>query len=209
MTISRRLPWLLLLLLPACQQKMAVQPSYRPDEPCDFFADGRSSRPLPADVVARGRLRSDLEQFTGRRGGDSDAALAAAVLGTAGQAPLAAWPLAEAGRYAGNVDEFPFPVTYKVLEHGRDRYSIYCVVCHDALGTGKGKIVERGYTPPPTFHQPRLRNAPVGHFFEVITRGYGSMPDYREQIPPRDRWAIIAYVRALQLSQHFPEREVP
>jgi mono/diheme cytochrome c family protein len=96
-----------------------------------------------------------------------------------------------------------------MLERGRQRYRIFCIVCHDALGTGYGKIVERGYTAPPSFHIPRLREAPVGHFFDVVTNGYGSMPDYRQQIPPRDRWAIIAYIRALQLSQHAPLAQLP
>lgn len=100
------------------------------------------------------------------------------------------------------VDAFPFAVTRAILERGRERYNIFCVVCHDPLGTGRGKIVERGYTPPPSYHEPRLRQAPVGHFFDVITHGFGSMPDYQEQVPPRDRWAIAAYIRALQLSQH-------
>jgi hypothetical protein len=86
---------------------------------------------------------------------------------------------------------------------------IYCVVCHDPLGTGRGKIVERGYTQPPSYHIERLRKAPVGRFFDVMTNGYGSMPDYKQQIPPWDRWAIAAYVRALQLSQHFPAKDLP
>jgi mono/diheme cytochrome c family protein len=211
MTGSRRLLWLLplLLALPACQQKMAVQPSYRPDQPSDFFRDGRADRPLPEGTVARGRLRADAHEFSGRREPHQrDWAADAAVIGIAARQPLTALALADAARYAGNVTEFPFPVTREVLEHGRNRYSIYCAVCHDPLGTGKGKIVERGYTRPPSYHEPRLRAAPVGHFFEVITLGYGSMPSYREQIPPRDRWAIVAYVRALQLSQRFPEREL-
>ncbi len=86
---------------------------------------------------------------------------------------------------------------------------IYCIVCHDARGTGRGKIVERGYTQPPSYHIERLRTVAVGHFFDVITNGYGSMPDYKQQIPPRDRWAIAAYIRALQLSQHFPKDQLP
>ena len=85
---------------------------------------------------------------------------------------------------------------------------IYCVECHDALGTGRGAIVERGYTPPPSFHIDRLRTSPAGRFFAVITEGYGSMPSYGAQIPPDDRWAIVAYIRALQLSQHFPKDEM-
>jgi mono/diheme cytochrome c family protein len=106
------------------------------------------------------------------------------------------------------VDTFPFPITRDVLQQGYDRYMIYCVVCHDPLGTGHGKIVERGYTPPPSYHIDRLRQVPVGHFFDVITNGYGSMPDYRQQVPPRDRWAIAAYIRALQWGQHFPAKEL-
>jgi mono/diheme cytochrome c family protein len=210
---SRRLAWALLPLLaliPACQQKMAVQPSYRPDQPGPFFADGREARPRPAGVVARGHLRTDLALFTGRRDRlGRDWETPAILVATAGQHPLAAATLVEAvGRYGDAVDTFPFPVTREVLEHGRNRFMIYCVVCHDALGTGKGKIVERGYTTPPSYHIPRLREAPVGHFFQVITLGYGSMPDYGEQIPPRDRWAIVAYIRALQLSQHFPRDQL-
>jgi mono/diheme cytochrome c family protein len=85
---------------------------------------------------------------------------------------------------------------------------IYCVVCHDPLGTGRGKIVERGYTKPTSYHIPRLRSVPVGHLFAVISEGYGSMPSYAGQIEPRDRWAIVAYVRALQLSQHFPAAQL-
>ena len=108
-----------------------------------------------------------------------------------------------------DVDEFPFPATRAVLEQGRNRFMIYCVVCHDPLGTGRGKIVERGYTQPPSYHIERLRTVPVGHFFDVITNGYGSMPDYKQQIPPRDRWAIAAYIRALQLSQPCPVGDVP
>jgi mono/diheme cytochrome c family protein len=107
------------------------------------------------------------------------------------------------------VDTFPFPVTAKVLQQGQDRYMIYCVVCHDARGTGHGKIVERSYTAPPSYHIQRLREVAVGHFFDVMTNGYGSMPEYKQQIPPADRWAIAAYIRALQLSQHFPVKDLP
>jgi hypothetical protein len=104
---------------------------------------------------------------------------------------------------------FPFPVTQAVLERGRERYDIFCSPCHDRTGSGMGMIVRRGYTPPPSFHQDRLREAPVGYFFDVITNGFGAMPDYAAQIPPRDRWAIIAYIRALQLSQQATLEDVP
>ena len=100
-------------------------------------------------------------------------------------------------------------MTQEVLEHGRNRFMIYCVVCHDALGTGHGKIVERGYTQPPSYHIERLATSRSAIFSTVITNGYGSMPEYRQQIPPRDRWAIAAYIRALQLSQHFPAKDMP
>ena len=116
---------------------------------------------------------------------------------------------AELANYESVVDEFPEPITEQTIQHGLQRYMIYCVECHDPGGTGHGKIVERGYTQPPSYHIARLRNAPVGHLFRVITLGYGSMPSYAAQIPPRDRWAIVAYIRALQLSQHFPEAQLP
>ncbi len=206
---SRRLlPLVVLCLLPACQQKMAEQPSYKPFTPSPFFDDGQSARPVVPGTVARGHLRTDLALFTGKRSGESRNWMrpAAAVgMGTQGVLGVMAVAAAEQNDY---VDTFPLPVTREFVRHGHDRFMIYCVVCHDPLGTGRGKIVERGYTRPPSFHIDRLREAPVGHIFDVITNGYGSMPSYREQIPPRDRWAIVAYVRALQLSQHFPEKEL-
>jgi mono/diheme cytochrome c family protein len=205
---------LALCLLPAagCQQRMASQPSYKPLDPSTFYRDGRSARPLVGGTVPRGHLRTDVELFEGthhRRNRNpvvSPATRSLRLFGGAAAGPLAL--LAALSAEEDFVDTFPFPVTRAVLERGRDRFMIYCVVCHDPLGTGHGKIVERGYTPPPTYHQERLRTVPVGHFYAVITEGYGSMPDYREQIPPRDRWAIAAYIRALQLSQHFPEKEL-
>ncbi len=111
------------------------------------------------------------------------------------------------GNAAG--DAFPFPMTADVLARGRERFNIYCAPCHSRLGDGNGMIVQRGYRRPPSFHIDRLRNAPVGHFFDVITNGFGAMPDYAAQIPPRDRWAIIGYIRALQLSQAGSPDMVP
>ncbi len=99
-------------------------------------------------------------------------------------------------------DLFPFPVTQDILHRGQERYNIFCSPCHDRTGKGGGMIVQRGYRRPPAFHIDRLRQQPAGYFFDVITRGFGVMPNYAQQIPPRDRWAIVAYVRALQLSQH-------
>jgi len=198
----------LLALLAGCQQKMAVQPSYRPDESSSFFADGRADRPLPAGTVARGHLRTDTHLFTGKLSQlTADASFSATIITTGNQSVLAALAVAAADG-ATYVDTFPFPISRAVLTHGQSRYMIYCVVCHDSLGTSQGKIVERGYTPPPSYHIDRLREAPVGYFFDVITNGYGSMPDYKQQIPPRDRWAIVAYIRALQLSRHCPVDEL-
>ncbi|MFN2481743.1 MAG: cytochrome c, partial [Pyrinomonadaceae bacterium] len=106
------------------------------------------------------------------------------------------------------VREFPFPVTREVLDRGQERYQIYCAMCHGLTGYGDGMIVRRGFRRPPSYHDDRLRKEPVGHFFDVITNGWGAMPDYSAQIPPQDRWAIIAYLRALQLSQQVPASEV-
>ncbi len=106
-------------------------------------------------------------------------------------------------------DEMPFPVTRQVLERGRERFNIFCAPCHSRLGDGNGMVVQRGYRRPPSYHIDRLRQAPLGHFFDVISNGFGAMPDYAEQIPPQDRWAIVAYIRALQLSQNAPASLVP
>jgi mono/diheme cytochrome c family protein len=106
-------------------------------------------------------------------------------------------------------DYMPFPVTDAVLARGRERFNIYCAPCHSRVGDGNGVIVQRGLRRPPSFHVERLRKAPLGYFFDVMTNGFGAMPDYASQIPARDRWAIIAYVRALQLSQGAAMSDVP
>jgi mono/diheme cytochrome c family protein len=105
--------------------------------------------------------------------------------------------------------EMPFPATREVLERGHERFNIYCAPCHSELGDGNGMIVQRGYRRPPSYLDPKLLQAPLGHFFDVMTNGFGAMPDYAAQVPPRDRWAIAAYIRALQLSQHATMAEVP
>ena len=107
------------------------------------------------------------------------------------------------------VKELPFAVDEQVLNRGEERYNIFCTPCHDASGTGRGMVVQRGYRQPPSLHDPRLRNADAGHFFDVMTNGFGAMPDYRTQIPVQDRWAIVAYIRALQLSQSATTAEIP
>jgi mono/diheme cytochrome c family protein len=107
------------------------------------------------------------------------------------------------------VDAFPFPITRKDLERGHERYNIYCSPCHDFTGSGHGLVVQRGFPPPPSYHIERLRHAPVGHFFDVMTNGYGTMYSYADRISPRDRWCIAAYIRALQLSENATLSDVP
>ncbi|MEO6805638.1 MAG: cytochrome c [Edaphobacter sp.] len=106
-------------------------------------------------------------------------------------------------------DGLPFPVTLEVLKRGQERYNIYCTPCHSRVGNGEGMIVQRGYEKAGDYHTARLEAAPLGHFFHVITNGYGAMPDYSAQVAPVDRWAIAAYIRALQLSQKATQADVP
>jgi mono/diheme cytochrome c family protein len=99
-------------------------------------------------------------------------------------------------------NEFPFPITRTDLERGHTQFDIFCAVCHGRTGEANGMIAQRGFTPPPSYHIDRLRNAPVGHFFQVMTNGYGAMYSYNERVKPEDRWRIAAYIKALQMSQH-------
>jgi len=106
-------------------------------------------------------------------------------------------------------DYLPFPATREVLERGQQRFNIYCAPCHSRIGDGNGMIVQRGFKQPPSYHIERLEKAPLGYFFDVMTNGFGAMPSYAGQIPERDRWCIVAYIRALQLSQHASTADVP
>ncbi|MBY0528252.1 MAG: cytochrome c [Gemmataceae bacterium] len=195
---------LLLVLACGCQQEMARQPSYRPWEPSPFFADGQADRPVEPGTIARGQLRDNrwLVEADGARAAEAVAVLAAGAspLGTLALAAVSAPPPA---------DSFPFALTEDMLQRGRLQFNIYCAVCHDRIGTGNGRIVQRGYVRPPSFHSERLRQAPAAHYFRVITRGQGAMPDYSAQIAPADRWDIVAYIRALQLSQDAPVDALP
>jgi hypothetical protein len=132
------------------------------------------------------------------------------VQGTVARGHLNDDTLLETGKI-GNDDAtvFPFAVDARVLSRGRERYDIYCSPCHGRTGGGDGMIVRRGFRHPPSYHDERLRNAPVGHFVDVMTNGFGAMADYRQQVEPRDRWAIAAYIRALQLSEHATMADVP
>jgi mono/diheme cytochrome c family protein len=120
---------------------------------------------------------------------------------------------ADAALYTGKagdalVAQLPVPLTRDLLDRGRERFEIFCSPCHGRLGTGEGAAVKRGMRPPPSYHIQRLREAPIGHFFDVVTSGFGVMPSYAAQVPPVDRWAIAAYIRALQVSQGIPVAEL-
>jgi hypothetical protein len=132
------------------------------------------------------------------------------VEGTVARGHLRLDELLYTGKINGVVaDKFPFPITREDLERGRQRYNIYCTPCHDYTGSGRGIVVQRGFPPPPSYHIDRLRQAPAGHFFDVMTNGYGSMYSYAARIEPEDRWRIAAYIRVLQLSLHATLQDVP
>lgn len=193
------------LALGCAPQKMARQPRADAYEGSPLFADGKAGRPLVPGTVARGRLRDDPHLFEGRIA-PSPLLRGVALVGNAGGNVLGTLALGAPG--AGLADLFPFAVTPDVLARGRQRFGIYCAVCHGPAGLGDGTIVERGYTRPPSYTIDRLRAAPVGHFFDVMTRGYGAMPQLATEVPVRDRWAIAAHLRVLQAGLHVPLDEL-
>ncbi len=132
------------------------------------------------------------------------------VVGTVARGRRGDDELRDTGKVGGQPSAvFPFIVSAADLDRGQERYNIYCAPCHDANGTGNGMVVQRGYRQPPSYHIDRLRQAAPGYFFDVITNGFATMPDYRDQIPVDDRWRIVAYIRALQLSQNATTADVP
>jgi mono/diheme cytochrome c family protein len=170
----------LLLVCAGCRQDMHVQPRYNPFDPTDFFEDGQSARLPVAGTFPRGELTLGPEE------------------------------LVYTGKVNGALAEaFPFPITKEIMVRGRERFNIYCTPCHGLAGDGDGMIVQRGFRRPPSFHEDRLRTAPVGHYFDVITNGLGVMYPYGYRVAPRDRWAVIAYIRALQFSRQVPIGDVP
>ena len=158
---------------------MQDQPKYRPQRPSQFFADGRSERQPVEGTVARGTLDEDPAFYEGKDAAGKD------------------------------IDTFPIAVDRAVLDRGRQRFDIYCAPCHGRIGNGLGMIVRRGFKEPPSYHIDRLREAPVGHFYDVISNGYGAMLNYAAQIQPRDRWAIVAYIRALQYAENANVNDLP
>lgn len=177
------------VLLAGCErakQDMYDQPRYKPFAASSLFADGASARPPPPGTQARAR------------GGFADSS--GGRLGTAAVGTDIAAEQAQTN---------PYPVDRRLLERGRERYMIYCMPCHSPVGDGDGLVVRRGFPAPPTYHQDRLRNAPDRHLYDVISRGYGVMVPYADRVEPADRWAIVAFIRALQLSQHVQADSLP
>lgn len=217
---SRRVAYCLLpaaicLLFTGCRIDMQDQPRYEYYEAGDkkFFPDGASSRATVEGTVPRqpggaGAYRDRDDYFyTGKTAGaasqsNATAAVRASVpAGAAGAATSTA---------TGEPDVFPISVDKAALQRGRERYQIYCAVCHGMTGDGDGMIVRRGFQKPPSFYDDRLQEnqTPASHFFDVITNGWGAMPDYASSIPAEDRWKIIAYLRALQLSRKLKLEEL-
>ena len=169
----------LLITFGCTYNPMRDQPRYEPLEASQFFPDNTSARPVVPGAVANNYDVTNEWFYTGKT---PDGQL---------------------------VNVFPFPVTMEVLKRGQERFNIYCSPCHGLEGMGNGMIVQRGFSHPPSYHQDRLRNAPVGHFVDVITNGYGQMYSYAYRVKPEDRWAIAAYIRALQLSQNASVNDLP
>ncbi|MCB1032457.1 MAG: cytochrome c [Acidobacteria bacterium] len=185
----------LLLSAAGCRQDMHDQAKYEPLEKSAFYADGMSSRPLIPHTVPRGFLREDTGFFTGL-----DAAAK----------PVAAFPLETLrGSFPGGAELSDVELRREILKRGEQRFETFCTPCHGWVGSGDGMIVQRGFQVPPSFHEERLRNSPPGHFVNVMTEGFGQMSSYAAQIRPEDRWAVAAYVKALQLSQHARLAELP
>lgn len=177
------------LMVAGCErakQDMYDQPRYGTFAASPLFADGAAARTPPAGVQARSR-----GDFAGSSSGRQGA----------GQV--------EDDLAAERAQANPYPVDMRLLEKGRDRYMIYCMPCHSPAGDGDGLVVRRGFPAPPTFHQDRLRAAGDRHFYDVIKNGYGVMVPYGDRIEPHERWAIVAFIRALQLSQHAPAAALP
>jgi hypothetical protein len=169
-------------LLAGCEKiarNMYDQPRYKPMRESPLFADGTSARPpVPGTVpAASGNLAGT---SSGRVGAEQEA-------------------LKEKLEKAQTL---PFPITLQLLRRGRERFDIYCSPCHSVVGDGDGMVARRGFPHPPSYHIDRLRNAPDRHFYDVMSDGYGIMRPYSDRLPPEDRWAIVAYIRALQLSQY-------
>jgi len=197
---------LLCAALSGCEKLMRDmydQPKYKPLAGSALWPDGRASRSLIPGTVPHS---------TGSVAGTSSGRLGVAMP----PLPVVTLPLDESGKPKADVRTAtqehlrnPYPISAQLLSRGRERFDIYCSPCHSPVGDGDGRVVRRGFPAPPSYHSERLRNAPDSHFYAVITNGYGAMYSYASRVPPADRWAIVAYIRALQLSQHAGLDDVP
>jgi mono/diheme cytochrome c family protein len=177
---------------------MQDQPKMKPYRTTSFFGDGLSMRQPIEGTIPRGYLRDNVAYFTGKKPKPAGAG-ATPTQQQQQQPPATAG--APASSFPDDVDTFPFTVTKEIVTRGRERYDIFCSACHGMTGNGDGMVVRRGFRRAASFNDDRLRKAPVGHFFDAMTNGWGAMPAYAPQIPVQDRWAIITYIRALQTSQ--------
>jgi mono/diheme cytochrome c family protein len=191
--VKALLPMTILVAVPmvlcGCEkakQDMYDQPKYKPMARSDLFDNGTSARTPPQGTVAAAQGPFS-GTSSGRVGADEIVRRDAAI----------------------NAKTMPYPITRQLLLRGQERYTIYCLPCHSPVGDGDGLITRRGFPHPPSYHSDRLRQAPDRHFFDVISNGYGIMYSYADRVEPEDRWAIVAYIRALQLSQHADVRQLP
>lgn len=184
--------------LGACRRDMQDQPKTIAYRGSSFYKDGTGSRPLVEGAVPRGYLREDRAFFFGKKLNASDLNKEQQY-----QTQNPQQPGNSANAFPDDVDTIPMAITKADLDRGQDRFNIYCSVCHGMTGYGDGIVARRGFNKPSpaSYHQERLQNAPVGHFFDVMTNGWGAMPSYASQVSVEDRWRIAAYIRALQLSQ--------
>ena len=176
-------------LISGCERAMHDmydQPRYRRMQPASGFEDGASVRPLPRDSVPR--AKGPTAATTSARAGETT--------------------VSDSER-AQRADTNPYVVDMTLLKLGRERFTVYCVPCHSPVGDGDGRVAQRGFPRPPSYHIDRLRSVPDRHFYDVMTDGYGIMYSYADRVTPAERWAIVAYIRALQLSQHADVSRLP
>jgi mono/diheme cytochrome c family protein len=182
------------LLSFGCRYDMQDQPRYKAFKKSEFFNDDKAMRDLPEGTIARGLLKEDKAFYTGKKENADPNVQVQTTTDDTGNTLVSSFP--------NDITEFPMPVNEDVINRGQERYNVHCIVCHGPTGNGDGMIVRRGFSKPPTYNDDRLRNAPVGHFYDVIANGWGKMNSYAAQVTPADRWAIVAYIRTLQVSQN-------
>jgi len=184
---------------------MRKQDKVQPYEAVALFEHNQGARPLPRGVIPRGHLVTDAHLYTGRIDGLENPT------GWKAHDPAGQKPPGPRATYSRDdyYSTFPIEITPSILERGQERFNIYCAPCHGRTGNGDGMIVQRGFPAPPSYHEARLREDPPGRLFSVITNGYGNMYSYAARVTPEDRWAIVAYIRALQQAHQASINEIP